>query len=305
MLLKWTTDFVVPALLETQDDDSMLRDLDLSHISVSDSSVHGPPGSPSLMSPPRQKPNVGRTPVAMRSQTSTRSERDLPVTLSEKIAGSLLMSSCMIASEMLAMGVLDADEIGKASQEWCVVLEQSNSPWHETFFPSFVRLAVQLNRASRESSLLENLLVLCDNCDDDASSGYKPVKSALKSVRGDEETFVRLFLKVIDGLVQGNEKWQPSLETASCLTDVWDKGGTIGIFMELIETLPSLQQWVAKGLAESLASSDGNVTPVVAFQAKCLSALSMVVESNTMSEILRGVDTERVGDDDSDDVREF
>jgi hypothetical protein len=305
LLLKWTTDFVVPALLGSSQADSMLRDLDISHISVSDSMMHGPPGSPSLMSPPRQKPNIGRTPVAMRSQTAPY-QRDIPINLTEKIAATLLVSSCMISSEILAMGVSDENGIAKASLEWCSVLEECNMPSLAMIFPSFVRLAVQLNRTSNKLSLLEELLVHCNDFDeDDFPSGYKLVKSALKAARNDEKKFIDLFMKVIDRLVHGDEKWQPRLETASCLTDVWDKGRMMGIFLEVIEGYPSLQWYAAKELASSLASSNGSVTPVIAFQAKCLSALSMVVESNAMSEILRGINTESVDVNENDDIRAF
>ncbi|KAL3916057.1 MAG: hypothetical protein SGILL_005350, partial [Bacillariaceae sp.] len=307
MLLKWTTDFVVPALLGTDQRDSTLRDLDLSHISVSDSMADVPPGSPSLTSPVRQKPNVGRTPEAMRVQ-ALETPSHLPATFSEKFASSLMVSSCLISSEMLAMGVSEAGDISKAALDWCIVLEASDATWFESVLPAFVRLAVQLNRASGDLSLLESVLTHCDSfVDGESPTVYKHVKGALKCARSQEENFISLFLKTADRVVVGNAKYNPTLETASSLSDVWGKDGTMPIFLEIIEAHSSLQRRLTKELATSLASSNGVVTPIVAFKAKCLSALSMVVESSTMSEILRCVDSDDTGEggDEDDDVRVF
>jgi condensin-2 complex subunit G2 len=165
MLVKWTTKIVVPAVLADNKGSSCLHDLDLSRISnASDSLVHLPPGSPSLTSPPKQKQNCGRTPEAMRGHSSVFgvSLSDTLMTTSKRVATSLLVSSCLISSELVAIGVSVPTTIATASVDWCDVFEDLDASMLEALLPAFTRLGVQLKLQSGSTMLLERLFVVCN-----------------------------------------------------------------------------------------------------------------------------------------------
>lgn len=166
MLLDWSTEKVMPALLGAQSSESELRDLDLSRISnVSDSLIV--PESPSLASPPRQKANLNRTPEHLSRRISTGSPTSFELTpnnpgifLVSATARALLQISCVVCSELLAVGGSCGDQISKTGLKWFKMFQEAsqeddkNQPLQEDMLPSFIRLAIQLGRSSEDFTLL-------------------------------------------------------------------------------------------------------------------------------------------------------
>ena len=162
MLLDWSSEKVVPALIGVQSNESELRDLDLSRISnVSDSLIM--PESPTLASPPRQRANLNRTPehLSRRSPTSFEvSSNDPAVFLVSAAARALLQSSCVVCAELLAVGGSCGDQIGKTGLEWFKLFQEAsqnddkNKPYQEDMIPAFLRLAIQLIKSSNNFALL-------------------------------------------------------------------------------------------------------------------------------------------------------
>mmetsp|Transcript_27966 Transcript_27966/g.49611 ORF Transcript_27966/g.49611 Transcript_27966/m.49611 type:complete len:320 (-) Transcript_27966:1566-2525(-) len=300
MLLKWTTEKIVPALLGSFKGASMLHDLDLSHISsVSESLIHEPPGSPSLASPPKQRANVGRTPEAMRgaSKLFDTAQNEPPIVFLKKFASTLLSTSCMISSELLAMGVSTHEDIALASVEWCEIFRHSENSLHGPLFSIFVRLAVQLNRAAGDCSLIETLLYIFNDKIPDDSAEANALKDALGQMvrsRGGVENIVSVFMKVANAsqLVDNDEE-SISLGTPSCLSDIWDKGGTIQVMLDIIFGNPEAQISLARALVTSLSASEVALTPTVILQANCLSYIARSISGSVMTRILSDLDCEK------------
>jgi hypothetical protein len=300
MLLRWTTDKIVPALVGSDQGASMLRDLDVSHISnVSESLIHEPPGSPSLASPPKQKTNRGRTPEAMRGSSSIFdvSQNDPPIIFLEKFASSLLFTSCMISSELLAMGVSNANDISEAAVGWCKVFDQVESATQSPLFSSFIRLAVQLNRTFGDVALLERLLVVWsgDHVDELAQDEMKKVLTSVVRNGGGVKTIINIFFNVAEQIVKANQ--ENSFQTATCVSDVWVEPDAIQMLLEVITANKQARVELAKSLVSELSTDEGTVTPIVIFYARCLSYISSLVNGPVMIKILNNLDSERFKDD--------
>ncbi len=275
-LLLWTTNKIVPAFMRSDDAGvSALRDLDLSLISnrLSISSEHTP-GSPSLLSPPKQKANRGRTPEAMRGHSSLfmTSPNDSPVIYSAKVGCALLLSSCILSSEMLAMGMTNAHEISKAAVQWCQIFDQSRWPVEEQLLCGFIRLAFQLFRASGDSTLLKDLFVKCNSNIKEAAIGdliKKELQSLLRLRNGADELIPAFF--ALAGRLMEDENADMSVENADSASETGNDGGSIEIFLDAILGNSGVTQTFAKAIVKRLLAHDGEINEAVKFDAKCLS----------------------------------
>ena len=276
-LLLWTTNKIVPAFMRSDDEGvSALRDCDLSQISnrLSMSIEHMPPGSPSMISPPKQKANRGKTPEAMRSHSSLfmTSPNDSPVIYSAKVGCALLLSSCILSSEMLAMGMTNANEISKAALQWCKIFDQSRWPVEDQLLCGFIRLAFQLFRASGDSTLLKDLFFKCNSNFKETALGdlvKKEVQSLLRLRNGIEHLLPAFF--IFAGRIIEEEDAEVSREISHSSNDVWNDGGSIEIFLDAILGNSRVTQAFARAIVKRLLAHDGEINVAVNFDAKCLS----------------------------------
>ncbi len=274
-LLLWTTNKIVPAFMRSDDEGvSALRDCDLSLISNRLSmSMENTPGSPSLMSPPKQKANRGRTPEAMRGHSSlfVTSPKDSPAIYSAKVGCALLLSSCILSSEMLAMGMTNSHEISKAAVQWCQIFDQSRWPIEEQLLCGFIRLAFQLFRASGDSTLLKDLFVKCNSNIKEAAVGdliKKELQSLLRLRNGADELIPAFF--TLARRITENENEDMALEN-TVSSEVESHGGSIEIFLDAILGTSGVTQAFAKAIVKRLLAHDGEINAAVKFDAKCLS----------------------------------
>jgi hypothetical protein len=293
MLLVWTTEKVVPALMRLEKGGSFLEELDLSIIpNISDSIMENPPGSPSVASPPKQKANLGRTPEFMRGSSSLfeTSLNDPPVIVSQKLAIALLSSSCNLCSELLAMGVTSTNYIADAAVGWSKDLEKSQKTIENTLFSCFTRLAIQLNRSAGDCSLLVSLLVVCNDIIAEDVPMRHTIKSALSSLvrfGGGPDSIVTTFLNVVDCLLHKTEG-ECACETVESDSGSSDESGAIQILMEVILENEKASLQLAEDLVTRLSSSTGDATAPVTFHSKCLSlVMNNSVERATVSRMLR------------------
>ena len=297
-LLLWTTKKVVPAFTRCDDEGvSALRDLDLSLISnrLSMSVEHELPGSPSLMSPPKQKANCGRTPEAMRGHSAmfVSSPNDSPVIYSAKVGSALLLSSCILSSEMLAMGMTNAHEIAKAALQWCQVFDQSRWPVEEQLLRAFIRLASQLFRASNDSTLLQELLVKCDSLfkEIEMKDLLKKELQSLLRLRNGCEQLLPTFFASSHCIIEKNNA-NISFESVDSSNDVWNAGGSIEIFLDAILATSGAAHLFAKAIVKKLLAHDGEINATINFDAKCLSLVLKQAGNPEIANVLEELDTE-------------
>lgn len=301
ILLKWTTDKVIPAFMKLSDEaEADLRDLDLSLISETRDSM-APPGSP-IASPPKQKANISRTPEAMRALSASmvegRSENDPAVIFAVNVARSLLANSCRIAAELLAMGSSEIDDMAVASVGWCKVFDQDEQ-LDETLYRSFLTLAVHLCKASNNFDLLEELLVECNG-----GLGLEDTKrkalSSIVRVRPDE--IVEIFFAVSDRLLKSNKGVISQSDVkATEVEDVWADRGSIQTLLDVIVGNGMCLLKLGKSLVAKLLGNkdgDGEASPTTIFQAKCLSLVAAKTKNgHAFAQILDDFDPEKMEND--------
>ena len=295
-LLLWTTNKIVPAFMRSDDEGaSALRDLDLSQISnrLSISMDYVPPGTPT--SPPKQKANRGRTPEAMRGPSTLflTSPNDSPVIYSAKVGCALLLSSCILSSEMIAMGMTNTDEISKASMEWSQIFDQSRWPIDEPLLRAFIRLASQLFRASGDSALLQILLVKCNSKFKESAMGElvkKELESLLRLRNGIDDLVPTFFASATRILEKENATM--SFEAANTPIEVWNEGGSIEIFLDAILGHSGATQAFAASIVKRLLMHDGEIDAIVNFNAKCLSLVIKEASGPTITKILEELNLE-------------
>ena len=307
-LLLWTTNKIVPASLSSEEDNdgvSTLRDCDLSHISrLSESLVHVDPASLSIASPPHQKANRGSTPEAMRGHSSlfVQSPSDSPMMIKVKVANSLLLSSCMISSEMLAMGLSDADEISKAALGWCAVFDQPLKSAEKELMTAFVRLGFQLYRSSRDINLLEHVLVKCNlrlgehDFEDEITN---ILKSVLRTQSGTTD-LVSIFMNVSRRIIQiGNSNDTVSFESASSASELWSEGETIEVVLDVILGNSAAALAFARTIVRKLVDNktDTTCSPDINFHAKCLTLIMKRCGGPDLTAILCDLDVQNYQED--------
>lgn len=297
-LLLWTTNKIVPAFMRSDDEGvSALRDLDLSLISnrLSMSIESIPPGSPSAKSPPKQKANRGRTPEAMRGHSSlfVTSPNDSPVIYSAKVGCALLLSSCILSSEMLAMGMTNSHEISKAAVQWCQIFDQSRWPIEEQLLCGFIRLAFQLYRASGDTTLIKDLFVKCNSNFKETAVGdlVKKELQSLLRLRDGIDDLLPVFFDLASRIVE-KENVDISLDVSNASSEVWNDGGSIEIFLDAILGNSGVTQSFARAIVNRLLAHDGEINKAVNLDAKCLSLVLKEVDNPETMKILRELVTE-------------
>jgi hypothetical protein len=297
-LLLWTTNKIVPAFMRSDEQGvSVLRDCDLSQISnrLSMSMESMPPGSPSLLSPPKQKANCGRTPEAMRGHSSlfVTSPNDSPVIYSAKVGCALLLSSCILSSEMLAMGMTNAHEISKAAVQWCQIFDQSRWPVEEHLLCAFIRLAFQLFRASGDSTFLKDLFVKCNSNFKETAVGdlvKKELQSLLRLRNGVDDLLPAFFS--LAGRIVDKENSDQSFDLANLSGEVQNDGGSIEIFLDAIIGNAGATQSFSRTIVKRLLAHDGEIDAAIKFDAKCLSLVLKEAGDPAMTKLLEELVTE-------------
>mmetsp|Transcript_15637 Transcript_15637/g.39338 ORF Transcript_15637/g.39338 Transcript_15637/m.39338 type:complete len:445 (+) Transcript_15637:1-1335(+) len=298
-LLLWTTNKIVPAFMRSDDEGvSALRDLDLSLISnrLSMSIESIPHGSPSAKSPPKQKANRGRTPEAMRGHSSlfVTSPNDSPVIYSAKVGCALLLSSCILSSEMLAMGMTNSNEISKAAVQWCQIFDQSRWPIEEHLLCGFIRLAFQLYRASGDTTLIKDLFVKCNSNFKETAVGdlVKKELQSLLRLRNGVDDLLPVFFDLASRIVE-KENVDISLDVSNSSSEVWNDGGSIEIFLDAILGNSGVTQSFARAIVNRLLAHDGEINKAVSLDAKCLSLVLKEVDNPETMKILQELVTEQ------------
>jgi hypothetical protein len=100
-----------------------------------------------------------------------------------------------------------------------------------------------------------------------------------------------LFLNVANRLVTDDTEERPGFDRTVALTEIWDQGGYIAMFLDFFEGNKTVQLLLAKELVKRLSSGDGVQTPIGQFQIKCLAALINIVDGSSMSSILQEIDS--------------
>ncbi|KAG7350521.1 condensin II non structural maintenance of chromosomes domain containing protein [Nitzschia inconspicua] len=300
LLLQWTTNVVVPALAPCEQGSAPLPDLDISHISTaSDSGGLLPPRSPNLTSPPKQKQNRGRTPESMRvHMTSSFPSRGHSTSnASMAFAASILASSCFISSEWLAAGVSEPGAITEASLLWCDVFEDLDACLVDAIFPAFIRLGVHLKRVSGSTALLQKLFVVCNKyIETEDSNCFMIAMETARSLLGrqshDLDSFVTLFLNIAELIIPSEQQVVVQLESSEHLVGLWQKGGSMAIFLDLFDSSRIARRHLADALASSMSLSGDENNPLHAFKVNCLSVLSNTMGRGAVAEIFENLGTE-------------
>lgn len=289
-LIEWTTENVIPVLVGSDDFASHLRDLDVSYIpSANDSLVQVAPGSPTLTSPPKQKPNLGRTPEAMRGSLSSlfeRSQHDPPIVFASQFASTLLQYSCLICAEMLAIGRVSARAISKSAIEWSQVLQV---PLAEPLVGSFIRLANQLCLTSGDFDLLEELVVKQTKVSSEISFGIDLKMMVNSMLRNGSynviDSIVKTYLNSVDRLIDCLDI-PFEFDVATSTVEVPGTAST-QILLQAIAGHPTATVALGKAVVGKLSENDGDVTNRDVFMATCLSFVALTTNSaSAMDRIL-------------------
>lgn len=274
-LLEWTTNKVVPALLGSQQGETELRDLDLSHISnVSDSLIIPP--SPLVdqhgNSMPRTPADEFGAGISFFGRES--GINDPAPFLISAVARSLLQSSCLIFAEILAVGGSSCGgEISAAAVQWCKIFEDQNEDDVDSakeedirqieqreLLPSFVRLAAQLSRTPCNNVLLlERLCVTCSEktLGDDCGRIKKAVQSLLNNGNKTGSTitanFVDRILSSLDDLAPTSENKEEVPEEIDSARDIWShRRGCLALVLDSIVSNQRATRYLAAQLAQRL-----------------------------------------------------
>ncbi len=303
-LLNWTTKHVMPVLLGDTPAGSELQDLDLSRISnVSDSLLYQE--SPGLMSPPKQRANLG--PKARRPSSDTSQTIGLPTSchsFADLVARSLMQSSCLVLSELLVFNSANAKQIGSMVSRWCSIFDEREadeeriSGMKRQLLPSFLRLAVQLGKSRCGCVMLKELLVKCDDAPSGKSENrFKKAATLLlhASFKDDSPLLTDLanaLLSACEQLLRSKEITQ-EFQPAKSADEVWP-GDVVGSVVEVFSTHCKAFEFLAEKLLSKLLTHGGTVNKDVMFYAKFLSFFFFTKKSNALLErILHEVKVER------------
>ena len=258
-----------------------LQDLDLSRISnVSDSLLLQQ--SPCLMSPPKQRANLGQN-------SCRRSSDSRPTALSgchsfaEVVARLLMQSSCLVLSEFLICSDTYATDIDSFVSQWCSIFDKRDGDKgreqsiKEQLLPCFVRLAVQCSKASINGDLFMSLLI---KFDDEAALVFETMfkeatKSLLQGILSNESLILAdlsdQLLRACNKLVQSKETDQ-GWQTAKSLSEVWS-GGPVRAVLDAFSNNAIACAYLADKLCTKIRSHRGTLNEELRFYARCLSFL--------------------------------
>jgi hypothetical protein len=300
-LLDWTTNKVLPTLLTARPEDNELRNLDISRISnVSDSLV---------MSPPRQKADLRRTPTRF-GRLSSSLEKDGPLFLISAFTASLLQSACVIFAEEITIGTSNGDDIAAEAVTWCKVFDEANEESMEGaehilkgLVPGFVRLAIQLCRSCSNFMLLKELLVRCHEhiVGDERAQMKKAIASLLNARFGEESKLggavIETVLGAADELLPSSEMDTVTFEKAESIEELWSTpNGCVRLAIEVIVANNNASLALARRLVSSLGSQGDVATKLTIFEAKLLSLL-MMRSDPALERITSDLDFERFQED--------
>jgi hypothetical protein len=285
MLLNWSTEKVVPALLGAQSGESELRDLmDISRISnVSDSLIM--PDSPSLASPPRQRANLSRTPEHMSRRSPTpfesSSKNDPAVFLVSAAARALLQSSCVVIAEFLAVGGLCGEQVAKTGVEWFKMFQEASEhddekkPLQEDMVPGFIRLAIQLCKSSANFTLLKEIF----KCTEHAIGNHSVLLTrGIASILNDRsgqgslliDGVVNAFLDVVGELLLSADA-RSSSEPVQSIHEVWDHpDGCVTTALNGIVSVRRASLVLVRKLVSRIGSYPEETTAQSIFDINCL-----------------------------------
>jgi hypothetical protein len=277
LLLDWTTEKIVPALKGSQRGENELRNIDLSCIlNTSDSILFS--ASPGVMSPPRQRANLNRTPDRLHSGLMCDVNHSMlnepSVFLVSAIAVSLLQSSCTIFSEWLAVGGGGATNIVESAVKWCRIFEVDGNEevaieTQKELFPGFARLALNLCKHSNNFLLLKELLVKCNEAVADAKVMGKAL-TALLSARNAQRH--KLLEGIVDAVCEAaysclDGGTDSLIEFPTCVGELWSNDkGSIGLALSGIMQNPQASTALIRNLVSRLGADTRNSD----FQAKLL-----------------------------------
>ena len=267
--------------------------LNISRISaVSESPMQ--PSSPTPMPPPRQRTNRNKTPervdstfgsIGDKEDIDTVPGHESTALLAHGVAVSLLQSSCVIFAEWLAVGGSGSDVIAVSASNWCQIftITEDKAALQAELQPAFTRLAVQLCKTSSNFSVLQQLIVSCDETkveeNSDESTDMKKTVSTLLTGRDEQgNTLVNGTVSAVLGAARSilEKTVLNNVEARDmplALSELWDidKGS---VFSSLSAVLSSKQATVV--LAEKLVarfdgdSDTADQTQVALFEAKLL-----------------------------------
>ena len=293
-------------MLVAQPEENELRDLDISRISDASESLDLP-ASPSTKSPPRQRPNLRRTPTRFGRLSSFelgQTVKDTPAGLVSAFIGSLLQSVCVLFAEELAIGSSNSDEIAESAVRWCRVFYDNDNQSLEDeetirkgVLSGFIRLAIQLCRSSANFLLLKEILVRCDETifGEERTLMKKAVSSLLKGSFGEES---KLADGVIDAVFSAADDLLPSespeFENISSVEELWtNTNGCLGTVLEEIVSNSKSRLVFAKRLVSSLKVQDNEMTSRAIFEAKCLSVIISNADGDSVDSITGALDVEQ------------
>lgn len=311
-LLDWTTEKVIPALLGAQSGETELLDLDLSRISnVSDSLIM--PGSPSPLSPPKQKANLGRTPDRPSAFDMDQTlSHDPAVFLVTSVARSLLQSSCVVFAELLAVGSSCGDDIESSAVGWCSIFDgdeemeedENGEKQHirAELLPSFIRLAIQLCKSSNNNcALLRALFVKCNlgRGMEQERNLMKKAVSALLSTRSNGamlteklvETFFNAASELNDDVNMDSSMVSLDEDTSSVDMVLSHSKGCLATVLEALASNSNARRSLARKLVSRL-QGETNITKAN-FDARCLLWLVENHNNAALTSIVSELEAER------------
>lgn len=285
-LLEWTTEKALVAFLTARPEGNELRQLDLSRISNASDSI--------VLSPPRQKPDLRRTPTRL-GRSSFLSSNDVSPFLLTSFTAALLQSACLLFAEELVLGSENSDDIASAAVAWCKVFGEANKESIEGaehiidgMAPSFFRLAVQLCKKSSNFILLKELLESCheSTLQRNRDNVKKAISSLLHERFGEQSKFTdELIENVISAaahVVSLSDVDETILENSTANDAFWkEQNGCVGLALEAIFATKTASIAFTQKLTQDLCLVTDEMSAVDMFKLRCLQELIHRSESAT------------------------
>jgi hypothetical protein len=128
-------------------------------------------------------------------------------------------------------------------------------------------------------------------------NSYAVLNAATQSILGrhkhEIKSFVSLFLNVVDQIVLGDQSAFRPIEKYHHMAEVWHAGGSIAIFLDVIDSNNQAQLLLASILAEFILKNEKRKGSFL-FQVKCLVALSSLLEKRIFADIFEGLGYENI-----------
>lgn len=278
-LLNWTTEKALVYFLTARPEGNELRQLDLSRISnVSDSIV---------LSPPRQKSDLRRTPTRLGRPSPYVSTSDVPPFFLTSFTAALLQSACILFAEELVLGSTNSDDIASAAVIWCRVFSESGKETIEGaehildgMAPSFFRLAVQLCKTSSNFTLLKELVRSCEDSSlqRNRDNVKKLISSLLHGRFGEQSKYTNQIIETVISAAASSSSLsdvdESILETHTSNGSFWtEQNGCVGLVLEAIFASKTAAITFIQWLARDLCLVTEEASAIDIFKLKCLQEL--------------------------------